>query len=183
MPSARLVDPSSVAPLQLSEAGAGATVGSAYEAGVEAGRAEAFSEMRSGHEAALQALDDATKAFRCAAAKLSTARAEAVRLGVHDAVALAVEVVEAMVDSLPASLDARRLEEALALAPDDELAVVRLHPDDVDTTISMPVEAKVVADEAVERGGCVVEVGPTRVDAQIGPALARLRALLAGGAS
>ena len=179
-----LVDPAAVAPLRPAQAPCNAKAGqAAYEAGVEAGRAEAIAEVGAEHEAALMALDNATKALGCAARRVQAARAEAVKLGVHDAMSLAVEVVEALAGSLPAGLDARRLEEALALAPDDELAVVRLHPGDVDTTISLPVEAKVVADEAVERGGCVVEVGPTRVDAQVGPALARLRALLAGGAN
>ena len=116
-----------------------------------------------------------------AAEQIRAVRAEAVRLGVHDAMALVVEVVEVLVGALPPGLDARRLEEALALAPDDELAVVRLHPDDEGTTISLPLDAKVVVDETVERGGCVVEVGPTRIDAQRGPALERLRSVLNGG--
>jgi len=36
----------------------------------------------------------------------------------------------------------------------------------------------VIADPSVEAGGCVVEAGPCRIDAQIGPAIERARALL-----
>ena len=40
-------------------------------------------------------------------------------------------------------------------------------------------QVRVVPDEGVEPGGCVVDAGPCHVDAQIGPALARARQLLA----
>lgn len=180
--SACLVDPASVAPLRPAQATSSSQPGrSAYDAGFEAGRAAAVAEALAQHEAALGALHEAAVALRRAARRLGAARAEAVKLGVHDAMALALAVVEELVGAVPLGLDARRLEEALALAPDDELAVVRLHPEDVGTAISLPLEAKVVADESVERGGCVVEVGPTRIDAQRGPALERLRALLLTG--
>ena len=36
----------------------------------------------------------------------------------------------------------------------------------------------VVADPTVERGGCVMTAGPTRIDAQIQPALDRVRQIL-----
>ena len=41
-----------------------------------------------------------------------------------------------------------------------------------------PVE--IVADHGIERGGCVLEVGACSVDAQITPALARVREVLKG---
>lgn len=177
-----LLSPSDVAPLRpLPPSGAGRTGSSAYEAGFADGRAAALAEVGAEHEAATAALGDVAKALRCAADRLAMARLEAVRLGAHEAMGLVVEVVEALAGSLPPNLDARRLAEALALAPDDELAVVRLHPDDAEAALSLPVDAKVVADETVERGGCIVEVGPTRIDAQRGPAIARLRSLLTGG--
>jgi flagellar assembly protein FliH len=37
---------------------------------------------------------------------------------------------------------------------------------------------KVVHDPAIEIGGCVVEAGPCRIDAQVGPAMERARALI-----
>lgn len=180
--AACLVDPSDVAPLRpLPASGTGRAERSAYEAGFEDGRAGALAEVAGEHEAAIAALRDAAKALRCAAEQLAEARSEATKVGVHEAMGLAVEVVEALVGSIPANLDATRLSEALALAPVDEIALVRLNPGDAETALSFPVDAKVVADETVERGGCIVEVGPTRIDAQVGPAIARLRALLAGG--
>ena len=37
---------------------------------------------------------------------------------------------------------------------------------------------KVVSDPSVEIGGCVVDAGPCRIDAQVGPALRRARELI-----
>jgi flagellar assembly protein FliH len=72
---------------------------------------------------------------------------------------------------------------AVALVPEGEDLVVRLHPDDVITADDLQVlvaeaSVKVVHDSEVEIGGCVVEAGPCRIDAQIGPAMARARALI-----
>ena len=72
---------------------------------------------------------------------------------------------------------------ALALAPDDGPVTVRLHPDDVLALGELPQAAQgrqlvVVADPAVEPGGCVAEAAGRQVDAQVGPALARVAAVL-----
>ncbi len=72
---------------------------------------------------------------------------------------------------------------ALALAPDDGPVTVRLHPDDVRALGDLPQAAQgrelvVVADPAVEPGGCVAEAAGRQVDAQVGPALARVAAVL-----
>jgi flagellar assembly protein FliH len=183
--AAALVDPSKVVPLsawpeprQLHRSGGQRE---AYEAGLEAGRAAALQEEAEAAARARRALEGAARALSQAAAELRAVRADALRSDVRDAMALVVEVTEALVGSLPAKVSPKRLEEALALAPEDELAIVRLHPDDAEAALSLPVDAKVVADETVGRGGCVVEVGATRIDAQIGPALARLRAVLGAG--
>ena len=84
------------------------------------------------------------------------------------------------------SLDAVR--RALALAPHGRPLVVRLHPDEyaivrVALETAPPAEAagrplELVADPSVERGGCVVDCDATRIDAQLGPALARVREVL-----
>ncbi|SDN43679.1 flagellar assembly protein FliH [Geodermatophilus sp. DSM 45219] len=73
---------------------------------------------------------------------------------------------------------------ALTLCPTDEPAVVRLHPDDLaelpaEALAELPGTVRVVGDLAVERAGAVVETGPVRVDAQLGAALERVRAVLA----
>ena len=38
----------------------------------------------------------------------------------------------------------------------------------------------IVADPSVERGGCIVEVGASQIDAQLAPALERMREALFG---
>jgi flagellar assembly protein FliH len=73
---------------------------------------------------------------------------------------------------------------ALALAPDDVELTLRLHPDDVaalsaDTLVASP-HVRVVADPSLHVGDCVADAGWTRVDARIGTALDRVRAVLEG---
>ena len=73
---------------------------------------------------------------------------------------------------------------ALTLCPADEPTVVRLHPDDLaelpaEALAELPDTVRVVGDRSVERAGAVAETGPTRVDAQLGAALERVRAVLA----
>lgn len=82
------------------------------------------------------------------------------------------------------------LRRALALAPSGRPVVVRLHPDDlavladpdhpegIDPTEALGRDVRCVADAAVERGGAVADCDATRVDAQLGPAVARVRAVL-----
>lgn len=127
---------------------------------------------------ARRAMERAAAALSLAAQKLAAARSEALSVEVSGVASFALEVIEALAGRLPAELTPERLYAALELAPGEELPVLRLHPDDVETVRDLPLEAKVLADPEVERGGCVVEVGPTRIDAQRGPALARLRAAL-----
>lgn len=80
------------------------------------------------------------------------------------------------------ALDAVR--RALALAPRQSAAIVRLHPDSAqglpDISGAMPGgSVTIVPDPSVEIGGCVVEAGNRTIDAQLGPALQRLREVLA----
>lgn len=181
-PAVRLVDPGAVAPLGPLPSGAQAAAEeadtSAWEAGVEAGRAMALAEEGAALASARRAMDRAAAALASAAEELRAARAEALAVEAPGLVAFALRVVEALAGELPPRLTPARLAEALELVPAEELPVLRLHPEDLETVGELPLDAKVLADPTVERGGCVVEVGPTRVDAQRGPALARLRAAL-----
>lgn len=76
------------------------------------------------------------------------------------------------------------LARALALAPEGVAVAARLHPDDLaalgEATDLAPAgcELTLVPDPAVEPGGCLLDAGATRIDAQIGPALERVRAAL-----
>ncbi|MDQ1539110.1 MAG: flagellar assembly protein FliH [Actinomycetota bacterium] len=79
------------------------------------------------------------------------------------------------------ALDA--VQRALALAPRQSEAIVRIHPDSaqglIDLSGAMPGgSVTVVPDSSVEIGGCIVEAGNRTIDAQLGPALERLREVL-----
>ena len=73
---------------------------------------------------------------------------------------------------------------ALVLVPENRPVTVRLHPDDASVTrvglaaAELGRDVLIVADPAVERGGAVVDCDATRVDAQLGPALERVREVL-----
>ncbi|SCX38376.1 flagellar assembly protein FliH [Klenkia marina] len=75
------------------------------------------------------------------------------------------------------------LRRALALSPEDGPTVVRLHPDDlgrIDGAVlaGLPLSVRLVGDPGVEPAGAVAETGVHRVDAQVGPALQRVRDVL-----
>jgi flagellar assembly protein FliH len=154
-----------------------------FQEGFEAGLADAAA----GDEAAVTArtarLSDALIAAAVAA---RSQRAEAVAQAEREAIELAFELAEALLGrelSLSPSLSIDAVKRAVALVPEGEDLVVRLHPDDVITaddlkTLVAEASVKVVHDAEVEIGGCVVEAGPCRIDAQIGPAMARARALI-----
>ncbi len=162
---------------------------------IEAARAEAY---RQGHAAAVAEiaasaegerrarLNQLAEAITVAARSVAEQRHASVSVAEVEVVELAMELAEAVVQrelavSRSAATDA--LERALGLVPSGEDLVVRLNPDDVidpaDLQVLVPDRrVLVVADAGVEIGGCVVDAGPCHVDAQIGPALARARAMI-----
>jgi flagellar assembly protein FliH len=72
----------------------------------------------------------------------------------------------------------------LQLAPATGTVIARLHPDDVaaasdgDSTSQYGRALQVVADPVLTRGDAIVDIGPTRIDGRIAPALARIREVL-----
>jgi flagellar assembly protein FliH len=181
---ARLVDPSEVAPigpLPLAHEAPTSVEDGAFAAGFAAGRAAALAEEDSAFRAARQALDDAAKSLRAAASELARARSQAVALAVDEAARFALELTEAIVGGLPRQLSPRLVERALSLVPEGQAPVVKVHPEEVEALQGLVAGVSLVADASVAKGGCVVEAGPTRIGAEIGPALRRLRAVLAGG--
>jgi flagellar assembly protein FliH len=128
--------------------------------------------------AALEVLDRVTTALQ--------AREAVAVHEVEDAVTdLALQISAAVLTrELALSTDPGRdaLARALALAPRDAAVTARLHPADaaslagVDSFAGRPLH--VVADPAVEPGGCVVDTAGRQIDAQVGPALARVAAVL-----
>jgi flagellar assembly protein FliH len=157
-----------------------------WKDGFDAGRIEG--RARAQQETAAE-LVPALSAVRRAVADLE--RQERVTLEQLEGVAveLVYHLVEALLDRELELTDAPvrdSLARALRLVPDRGAVVVRLHPDDVHVIASMdedPLPGRVldlVGDPRVERGGCIVDVGACRVDAQIGAALDRAREVLAG---
>lgn len=99
-----------------------------------------------------------------------------------------------------------RIAEALALVPEHSEPLVRLHPDDLaalrgqerpprrrESDVDQPdgelgqalgttpqgvTGTRFVADRSIPRGGCVVEAGPSHVEAGLDAALERVRAIL-----
>lgn len=129
----------------------------------------------------------ATAALTAAAARFEDASvpvAEEVRETVVGAVLTLVEDLLGRELALADSpvLDAVR--RALGLVPADAPVVVRVHPDDLGeipaaALAELPDTVRVVGDAAVERAGAVADTGPRRIDAQLGAALDRVRAVLA----
>lgn len=159
-----------------------------YEAGMQAARAE-VDRLTDEHREAMNRLSHAAAAVAAAAADLQRRDAVTIDEFEHDAIAIAIELATDMIGrelelTEQPVLDAIR--RAAGLVPDRGTPVIRVHPDDADTvrgTLGADVtpfgsETSLVPDPSIEPGGCVVDVGPCRIDAQLGPALARLRAAL-----
>lgn len=154
-----------------------------YAEGYAAATSEAAAGLEAARLAELQRMSDALVA---AATSLAATRAEMVRAVEAEAVHLAFELAEAIVRrelTLSSCVSVEAVTRAISLVPSGEDVIVRVHPGDApdpaDLQALLPeASVKVVADPAVEAGGCVVEAGPCRIDAQIGPAIERARALL-----
>ncbi len=151
--------------------------------------ADEVAEVMADHERSRDRFERATLALQNASEQLG--RRDAIALGeiecdvVAMALALAEEVIGHELRSTAAPvLDA--IARGVRLLPDRSVPIVRVHPEDLETTrssISAGIEGwngsvEVVADATIEPGGCVLEVGACRIDAQISTAVARMRAAL-----
>jgi flagellar assembly protein FliH len=197
---ARLVDPALERVVaEAAERAAADARETGFAAGYAEGRALAVAELatdaatqRQEHERTLeqQARDVARAVSALAAAatalehRLAPSAEQVERLALQAAVEIAESVLgrELALTATPA-LDAVR--RALTLVPADGELIVHLHPADAATAAegvraaAMGRAVQVVEDPSVEPGGCVVDSGACHVDAQIGPALDRIRAALA----
>lgn len=162
-----------------------------------AGRLEGLEAARTELDAAVAAqrageakLVRAAEALDAAAAELRGRDALTLQSIEEQAVALAVAIAEEIVGAELRACDDRvraAICRAIGLAPDRGELLVRVHPADADAAghalAAIPGatvrSTTVVADPAVEAGGCILEVGPCRVDAQIGAVRERLRVVLA----
>jgi flagellar assembly protein FliH len=160
-----------------------------YEEGYQRGWATAESDV----EAAIgDHRHSAERLARCAVALERAiddlARRETLALAEiePDVVALAVALAAEILGHELSTVDEPVLD-ALArvanLLPDRGTPTLRVHPDDAETAreavaadvVRWTRDVEFVADPAVERGGCIVDVGPCRIDGQIGTAVARMR--------
>lgn len=156
-----------------------------YEAATEIAAASE-NERLAGQRQQLRAAADLLAA---AAASLRTEEARCLSHLADEAADLAVELTRVLLDhELLDTSDATRsaLGRALALAPADGPVVIRVHPEDAAQlsdleSLTQGRSVRLVSDATVERSGCVVNAGPTRIDAQIGAALDRVRTALRAG--
>ena len=164
-----------------------AAVQQGYDDGFQAGMAEGLAAGRAAAAAeAAAALARAEALFgSLVEAADELRRRQALELkGLEDTLArTAFDLASAVVGrelQLSSSPGADAVARALALVPAGCMATARLHPADV-ASLGAPSEAvAVIADPAIEPGGCILEVGDSRIDAQLGSALDRVRAALSG---
>jgi flagellar assembly protein FliH len=158
-----------------------------YEDGFAAGQREAAAQALAKAHADHERLEQALAAVDAAAAALRAQQDITVADVEQQIITVALAVAEAVVGHEIASAQAPArdaLVRALALAPRGIDAVARVNPADAETLDDLPVLADrsvtVEPDPSVEPGGCVLDVGACRIDAQLGPALARVREALQG---
>jgi len=198
----RLVDPTlELVVARAAEAAAEQARAEGWEQGREAGRLAGLAAAQEAAEAAARArraqeqaqdeecrrrVHSAVDALTAAAAVLEAAEAPARTELERAAGRLAVDVAEQLVGHhlTVGDCGARdAVASALRLAPDDVAVTVHVHPDDAEVLQTSWPEAAgravaVVGDPTVERGGCVVDAGMRRIDAQHGAALTRMREVL-----
>ncbi len=163
-----------------------------YRDGHALGHAEGRREVEQAiadHRANAERLAQIIQALEAAATDLTRRDALALADVEGEIVAIAVELAEQLlgreleVVTNPV-IDA--MARALRVLPDRGTPVLRVHPED-ETTAREAAHADlvrwggavtVVADPRVEAGGCIVDIDDCRIDAQLGPALERLRATI-----
>ncbi|HVB06569.1 MAG TPA: FliH/SctL family protein [Acidimicrobiales bacterium] len=156
----------------------------AYAKGLAAGRAEAEAESAQAaslrHEAALAKL---TTSLIQSAQALSTSREAMLDELLSEISELVLALVRELIGAelaLHEEPARSAIKRALRFAPPDTDLVVRLHPSaeiaawELESLVAGR-RIRVVEDDRVEPEGCILEVGAATIDAQIAPALERLR--------
>jgi flagellar assembly protein FliH len=145
------------------------------------GRAEAGAAVLAQSHTALDAVIAAAADLR---GRDEAGLATLAEFAVDLALSLAQTIIGREIDT---AIDPGRdaLVRALAVAPTSGDVVARLHPEDLAALggVDQLVDGRalrLVSDPAVGRGGCLLDVGPSRVNATIEAAIDRVRAELAG---
>lgn len=154
-----------------------------YAEGLRQGLAEG---MRQAADAARSDISFALTALHAAIEDLHRRDAVGVDEVTAEVIDLAMAIAEIIVGrEIDAAIDPGRdaLVRALALAPDRGAVVARFHPADLQRLgdVTAPTagrDVQFVPDPSVGPGGCLMDVGAARIDAQIPAALDRVRAAL-----
>ena len=171
--------------IEAMEAGAAAAVRRGYDDGYAEGLAAAAADAAGIREEevrrATAALSALSRAVAAAEEAERTMRAEIQAA----APKLAFALVEALLGrelALAANPGREAVARVLALDEGMQPATVRMNPADIAAfgEGDLGRVVSVVADPAVEPGGAVVEIGRATLDAQLGPAVERVREILLG---
>jgi flagellar biosynthesis/type III secretory pathway protein FliH len=158
----------------------------------EQGRQDALAELAAtiaAHEHARDEAIRAARAFGLALDQLRLLDLSTVNDFEAQSLDLAIAVAEELVGRELLATDdvvVERSRAALALAPDRGVVVLRVAPSDVgvveqnlrNIAVGRTTPVRVVADHAVERGGCVLMAGALEIDAQLSAAFERVREVL-----
>jgi flagellar assembly protein FliH len=154
-----------------------------YREGRARGEAEAHEELRSTLDELRREMGETiSRLHRLEATLQRETEASLVRL----ALAMASRVVrERVEEGDPVAI--RAVVAALSEAEGREPTAIRLHPEDLDVVraahkeLDEPGALRLIADPAVERGGCLVELDAEELDARVGSQLAALAEHLGTG--
>ena len=155
-----------------------------YEEGRRRARLEAERERALEREAAANALQHALDALSSAVDAARRAYADALGELEPRLVAFAARLVEEILGyelAIAENPGHHAVSRALQLLPVDGAVVVRLNPEEVRTLLAhVPTERelRVQPDPTIRRGGCVLEIGATLIDARIESAIERVRNVL-----
>jgi flagellar biosynthesis/type III secretory pathway protein FliH len=167
-----------------------------WEQAYEEGIAEGIRRERTSQEARrLERRLSLEKVLSDAVERLSRSQIEALAVIRDEVVSFALDLAEAVIGrelELASAPVRDALRRALQLAPPGVVLTVHVNPVDsslLDQRVLSELESSVpgsslslAEDPTVEPGGCIVESGACRIDAQIGPALRRAREVLQGAA-
>ena len=157
-----------------------------YEDGFTAGQTAGHQAATAQTAETMARLESAIAAVTAATEGLATRQASAIADVEQHIATLAVSIAEAILGRELAAADAPArdaLVHALRLAPKRVDVIAHVNPVDEATLgdvagLAADRSITVVADPSIEPGGCVVQAGPCSIDAQITPALQRVREAL-----
>lgn len=160
----------------------------AREEGLRLARVEVDAAV-SAHEAARRELAQATLTLAVAVDELRARDRDDLAELERQVMVFAVELAAALLGRELQLGDGElvaSMQRSMSLVPDRGAVILRVSPADapsarhsVGARAELGERVEIVADAAVVPGGCVAEVGPLRIDGQIGQALDRVRAVVA----